>query len=151
MARTLSRSLSRRNSLSLSRSRSRSRRRPGSGRVSPRVVAGLVAVALIIANVLLVLGPVLGLVGAVAGSGPVVDIPYLSMTVLTVLGFVIALLLAGLAYLTYRPALRWTAVVLAWLVSLLASVWPIVATADAAVDRLRDILPWITETIRTLG
>lgn len=144
---------------SLSRTRLRpsrgySRGRSGyraSSRVPGHVVATAVGAVLVLLTGLLVLGPVLGLVGAAAATGPVVDVPVASSTVAVVLGFVAAAVLLLLGWRSHRSVVAWTLAVTAWLVSLVASVWPLVATADAAVDRARDIWPFIVEIVRSVG
>ena len=66
------------------------------------------------------------------------------------LGFLLAVGCLALAFASHRPWMAWTFVVLAWALSLVASAWPVVATADSAVDRARDIGPWILELVRTV-
>lgn len=136
----------------MARSRTLLRTRPryGSRRPPVRVVATAVGAVLVLGNGLLVLAPVIGLVGVAAGAGPVLDIPYASMTVAVVVGFLLAVGCLALAFASHRPWMAWTFVVLAWALSLVASAWPVVATADSAVDRARDIGPWILELVRTV-
>ena len=107
-----------------------------------------VGAALVLLVAVAVLGPVLGLVGSAAAIGPVLDVPYAGITAGIVLGFLLAL--GGLAgtFGTRRAGLGWALVVLAVLCALGASLWPLLATADAAVDRGRDVLPWITGLVR---
>ncbi|ROP42776.1 hypothetical protein [Pseudokineococcus lusitanus] len=118
---------------------------------SGRVVAVLVGAVLVLGNGLLVLGPVLGLVGAAAAAGPVLDVPAASGTVVVVLGYLVAVALLAGAWASRRTWSAWTLAVLAWLVSLAVSLWPLVATANAAVDRVGDIWPWITELVRSVS
>jgi len=120
----------------------------GSGRPPTRVVAAAVGALLVLGNGLLVLAPVVGLVGAAAGAGPVLDIPYASMTFVVVVGFLLAIGCVAVAFLTRRPWASWTVVALAWVLSLAVSLWPVVATADSAVDRARDVVPWILDLVR---
>lgn len=118
---------------------------------SGRLVAVLVGAVLVLGNGFLVLGPVVGLVGAAAAAGPVLDVPAASSTVVVVLGYVVAVALLVGAWASRRTWSAWTLAVLAWLVSLVVSLWPLVATANAAVDRVGDIWPWISELVRSVS
>lgn len=130
-------------------SRTTFRTRARQGRALPlRFVAALVGAVLVVLTALLVLGPVLGLVGAAASAGPLLSVPVGSITAVVVLGFLVSLALLVGAALSRQHWLSWTLAVLAWLVSLVASVWPIVATANQAVDRARDIWPWIVQLVQ---
>jgi hypothetical protein len=122
-------------------------RRP-TGAVLLAVVVGAV---LVLANGLLVLGPVTGLVGAAAAAGPVLDVPVGSSTLVVVLGYVVAVALLLVAWRSRRSVTAGVLAGLAWLLSLLVSLWPLVATADRAVDRVRDIVPWIVDLVRSVG
>lgn len=119
-------------------------------RLPTRIVAALVGAALVLANGLLVLVPVLGLVGAAAGAGPVLQVPYGAIAVAIVVGFLVAIACVALAAVARRDWLAWTLVVAAFVASLLGSTWPIVATASAAVDRVGDVIPFIAELIGSL-
>ncbi|PWJ54450.1 hypothetical protein SAMN06264364_107146 [Quadrisphaera granulorum] len=116
--------------------------------IPPRFVAAGVGLVLVVASGLLVLAPVLGLVGAAASAGPVLSVPVGSITAVVVLGYLLALGLLVAAAVSRQTLLAWTLAVVAWLVSLAASVWPIIATADQAVDRVRDIWPWIMQLVQ---
>lgn len=119
--------------------------------VPTRFVAAAVGAVLVVLTGLLVLGPVLGLVGAAASAGPLLSIPVGSITAVVVLGYLLALgLLAGAAVSRHAPV-AWALAVVAWLVSLAVSVWPIIATADQAVDRGRDIWPWIQQLVQQVS
>lgn len=144
------------------RTRSTARRLPrlvgvrGSSHWSSRGASGpLVAViagaVLVLLNVLLVLAPVLGLVGAAAGTGPVVDVPVISSTLGVLVGFAAALVLLLAAWRSRRTALAWVLVVLAWLVSAAGCVWPLVATGFAAADRARDVWPAVLGIVRSVS
>lgn len=128
-------------------SRSAAQRR----RVPTRLVAAGVGAVLVVLTGLLVLGPVLGLVGAAASAGPLLSIPVGSITAVVVLGYLLALGLLVAAALSRLAVASWTLVVVAWLVSLAVSVWPIIATADQAVDRGRDIWPWIQQLVQQVS
>lgn len=143
------------------RSRSTTSSRPrligvrGSGHWSRRSSGPLVAVAvgalLVVLNAVLVLGPVLGVVGAAAGTGPVVDVPVISSTIGVLLGFAAALVLLLAGWRSRRTAVAWVLAVLAWVVSLLGCVWPLVATGFAAADRARDVWPTVLEIVRSVS
>jgi len=151
-----------------SRSRSLSRSRPaafsrprlvgvrGSRHWSSRGSSGsLVAVAvgavLVVLDAVLVLVPVLGLVAAAAGTGPVVDVPVVSSAVGVLLGFALALVLLVAGWRSRRTAVAWVLAVLAWLAALAGSLWPLVATGFAAADRARDVWPTVLEIVRSVS
>ena len=94
------------------------------------------------------LGPVLGLVGAAAAAGPLLQVPYAGITAVVVLGLVAAAACVLGAYRTSAGRLGWTLVAVGWLLALLVSVWPLLATGDAAVDSARDVWPWIVQLVR---
>ncbi|MGQ7297500.1 hypothetical protein [Quadrisphaera sp. KR29] len=116
--------------------------------VPTRFVAAGVGALLVALAALLVLVPVLGLVGAAASAGPVLSVPVGSITAVVVLGFLVALGLLVAAAVSRPTWLAWGLVAVAVLVALAASVWPIIATADQAVDRARDIWPWIQQLVQ---
>ena len=120
-------------------------------RIPTRLVAAAVGAVLVIGNALLVLGPVLGLVGAAASVGPVLQIPYGLITLSIVVGFLVAILCVVLAGISRRAVPSWVLVVSAWIASLIGSVWPIVVTANAAVDRAGDVVPFIVDLIGRIG
>jgi len=120
-------------------------------RIPTRLVAAAVGAVLVIGNALLVLGPVLGLVGAAASVGPVLQIPYGLITLSIVVGFLVAILCVVLAGISRRAVPSWVLVVSAWIASLIGSVWPIVVTANAAVDRASDVVPFIVDLIGRIG
>jgi hypothetical protein len=115
------------------------------------LVAVVVGAVLVVLNALFVLGPVTGLVGAAAGTGPVVDVPVISSTVGVLLGLALAALLLVVAWRARRTALAWVLAVLAWLVSAAGCVWPLVATGFAAADRARDVWPTVLEIVRSVS
>jgi hypothetical protein len=112
------------------------------------VVRASVGALLVVLTLLLVLGPVLGLVGSAAAAGPVLRIPYAGITAVVVLALVAAAACLAGAWRASVGWVGWTLVVLAWLLTLVASLWPLVATADAAVDSARDVWPWIAQLVR---
>lgn len=109
-----------------------------------RASVGAVLVGL---TLLLVLGPVLGLVGTAAAAGPVLQIPYAGITVVVGLALLLSVACVVGAYRTRLGWLGWTLVVVGVLLALLASLWPLLATADAAVDSARDVWPWIARLV----
>ncbi|QCR18120.1 hypothetical protein [Agrococcus sp. SGAir0287] len=120
-------------------------------RVPIRLIAAAVGAVLVAGNALLVLGPVMGLVGAAASVGPVFQVPVGAIGVSIAVGFLVAIACVVLAGIARRPALSWALVVAAWISSLVGSVWPIVVTANAAVDRVGDVVPYIVQLIGQLG
>ncbi|MBB2899706.1 hypothetical protein FHR75_000494 [Kineococcus radiotolerans] len=100
------------------------------------------------ATVVLVLGPVLALLGAAASLEPLLDVPAVAAAVAVVLGLLGSAAFLVLASATYRAWLGWTFVALAWLLAVLASLWPLVAAADATVDHARDVLPRVVHLVR---
>ena len=127
--------------------RSSTRRR----RIPTRLVAAAVGAVLVVGNALLVLGPVMGLVGTAASVGPVFQVPYGAIGVSIAVGFLVAIACVVLAGISRRAAPSWVLVVAAWIASLIGSVWPIVVTANAAVDRVGDVVPYIVELIGRIG
>lgn len=117
----------------------------------PRVVRAGAGAALVLATLVLVLGPVLGLVGTAAAAGPVLQVPYAGIAVVVVLALLGCLACLAGAYRTSVDGLGWALVVLAVLLALAASLWPLVATADAAVDSARDVWPWIVRLVRDVA
>ncbi|PRY14572.1 hypothetical protein [Kineococcus rhizosphaerae] len=128
------------------RSRASATRFPVSRR--PRVVRASVGAALVDLTLLLVLGPVLGLVGTAAAVGPVLQVPYAGITVVVGLALLLSVACVVGAYRTRVGWLGWTLVAVGVLLALLASLWPLLATADAAVDSARDVWPWISRLLR---
>ncbi|WP_380173281.1 hypothetical protein ACFEMC_02480 [Kineococcus sp. DHX-1] len=131
------------------RTRASASRYPVSRR--PRVVRASTGAVLVVLVLLLVLGPVLGLVGAAAAAGPLLQVPYASITAVVVLGVLLAAACVLAAYRTSVGRLGWTLVVVAVLLALLASLWPLLATGDAAVDSARDVWPWIVQLVRDVA
>jgi hypothetical protein len=106
---------------------------------------------LVLGNGLLVLGPVLGLVGTATSLGPVLQVLGVAIAVAIVVGFLVAIGCVVLAGIARRAWLSWTLVVAAWVASLVGSIWPLVATAGAAVDRAGEVIPWILDLIQQVG
>ena len=107
-------------------------------RVPVRLIAAAVGAVIVLGNGLLVLGPVL-------------QIPAGGITIAVIVGFLVAIACVVLAGIARYPWLSWTFVVSAWVASLIASVWPLIATANAAVDRAGDVIPWIVDLIQQVG
>lgn len=120
-------------------------------RIPTRLVAAIVGAVLVIGNALLVLIPVLGLVGTAASVGPVLQVPYGQIAIAIVVGFLVAIGCVVLAGVSRRAAPSWVLVVAAWIASLIGSVWPIVVTANAAVDRVGEVVPYIVDLIGSIG
>jgi hypothetical protein len=122
-----------------------------SSRLPTRVVAVAVGTGLLLLNASLVLGPVLGLAGAVAPANSLLDVHAASVGVVVVLGFLAAGLCVLGAYVARRRVLTWGLVVLAWAISLLACLWPVIAGAEATVHRIQDVLPWVHALVRSVS
>ncbi|MFC7431580.1 MULTISPECIES: hypothetical protein [unclassified Agrococcus] len=128
------------------------RRSTARRRIPPRLIAAAVGAILVVGNGLLVLGPVMGLVGAAGSVVPgALQIPVGQIAIAIVVGFLVAAGCVVVAGVARYPWLSWTFVVAAWVSSLIGSIWPIVVTANAAVDRVGDIIPFITELISRIG
>lgn len=124
------------------------RSRAWAGGRRPRLVRAGIGTVLVVATVVLVLGPVLALLGAAASLEPLLDVPAVAAAVAVVLGLLGSAAFLVLASATYRAWLGWTFVALAWLLAVLASLWPLVAAADATVDHARDVLPRVVHLVR---
>lgn len=122
--------------------------RAGAGRPTAVRVA-LVSAALLVLLVLLgVVLPVWTLIGSadatVAGA---LDVPGGRIAAVTVLGVLVVLALAVGLVLTVRPAVAWSLTALLVVVALLTALYPLLATAQSAVDQGQAFLPWITDLV----
>jgi 4-amino-4-deoxy-L-arabinose transferase-like glycosyltransferase len=99
--------------------------------------------------VLIALGlflPLLGfLAGATASTAGLIPFPALSMTLVTLVGVVIVAGLLLLALTRRRTGVAIVWVVLAVLVALAVTVFPLVAVASGSAERASDIAPLIGE------
>jgi len=124
-------------------------RRPRPAAVWAALVTGAV---LCVSTVVFVLLPVLGLIGAADGSTVgALDVPVGSIAVALVIGLGLALVLLALIVATRNGAVAWVLAVAAVISTLVVSVWPLVATAFAAVGQAGDVIPFIQGLIEQFG
>lgn len=111
------------------------------------IAAGVGAVGFLLAVGLLI--TVIGLIGSGDGltAGTLV-VPVGRIVVVVGIGYLIALALLVLALRSGSPVQAWLCVVVALVVAYGVSIYPLFATASAAVDQARDIVPWIMDLIR---
>ena len=124
-------------------------RRPRPAAVWAALVTGAV---LCVSTVVFVLLPVLGLIGAADGSTVgALDVPVGSIAVTLVIGLGLALVLLALIVATRNGAVAWVLAVAAVISTLVVSLWPLVATAFAAVGQAGDVIPFIQGLIEQVG
>lgn len=124
-------------------------RRPRPAAVWAALVTGAV---LCVSTVVFVLLPVLGLIGAADGSTVgALDVPVGSIAVALVIGLGLALVLLALIVATRNGAVAWVLAVGAVISTLVVSLWPLVATAFAAVGQAGDVIPFIQGLIEQVG
>ena len=93
--------------------------------------------------------PLVGFLGGVtATTAGLVPFPVIRVTLVTVLGGVVVLGLLVLAVTRRRTVSAWVPVVLAVLVTLAVTVYPLVAVAVGSADRAGDVWPIITDLVR---
>ncbi len=111
------------------------------------IAAGVGAIGFLLAVVLLV--TVVGLIGSGDGltAGTLV-VPVGRIVVVVGLCYLVALALLVLALRSGSPVQAWLCVVVSVVIAFTVSVYPLFATASAAVDQARDIIPWIRDLIR---
>ena len=124
-------------------------RRPRPAAVWAALVTGAV---LCVSSVVFVLLPVLGLIGAADGSTVgALDVPVGSIAVALVIGLGLALVLLALIVATRNGAVAWVLAVAAVISTVVVSLWPLVATAFAAVGQAGDVIPFIQGLIEQVG
>lgn len=124
-------------------------RRPRPAAVWAALVTGVV---LCVSTVVFVLLPVLGVIGAADGSTVgALDVPVGSIAAALVTGVGLALVLLALIVATRNGAVAWVLAVAAMISTLVVSVWPLVATAFAAVGQAGDVIPFIQGLIEQFG
>ena len=124
-------------------------RRPRPAAVWAALVTGAV---LCVSSVVFVLLPVLGLIGAADGSTVgALDVPVGSIAVALVIGLGLALVLLALIAATRNGAVARILAVAAVTSTLVVSLWPLVATAFAAVGQAGDVIPFIQGLIEQVG
>jgi hypothetical protein len=103
---------------------------------------GLVAVLLLaFAAFLPLVGFLVGITGTTAGLVP---FPFLRVTLATLVGAVVVLALLLLAVTRRHGATSWVVVVLALLVAVGVTVFPLVAVAIGSADRAGDVWPVVS-------
>lgn len=124
-------------------------RRPRPAAVWAALVTGAV---LCVSSVAFVLLPVLGLIGAADGSTVgALNVPVGSIAVALVIGLGLALVLLALIVATRNGAVAWVLAVAAVISTLVVSLWPLVATAFAAVGQAGEVIPFIQGLIERFG
>ncbi|OII31689.1 MFS transporter permease [Curtobacterium sp. MMLR14_010] len=93
--------------------------------------------------------PLVGfLAGVTATTAGLVPFPVIRVTLVTVLGGLVVLGLLVLAVTRRRTVAAWIPVVLAVLVTLAVTVYPLVTVAVGSADRAGDVWPIITDLVR---
>ena len=93
--------------------------------------------------------PLVGFLGGVtATTAGLVPFPVIRVTLVTVLGGLVVLGLLVLAVTRRRTVAAWIPVVLAVLVTLAVTVYPLVTVAVGSADRAGDVWPIITDLVR---
>lgn len=93
--------------------------------------------------------PLVGFLGGVtATTAGLVPFPVIRVTLVTVLGGLVVLGLLVLAVTRRRTVAAWVPVVLAVLVTIAVTVYPLVAVAVGSADRAGDVWPIITDLVR---
>lgn len=93
--------------------------------------------------------PLVGFLGGVtATTAGLVPFPVIRVTLVTVLGGLVVLGLLVLAVTRRRSVAAWIPVVLAVLVTLAVTVYPLVTVAVGSADRAGDVWPIITDLVR---
>jgi hypothetical protein len=109
-------------------------------------VVGVLVVLLVFTGGFL---PLVGFLGGVtATTVGLVPFPFVRVTLVTVLGGLVVLGLLVLAVTRRRAVAAWVPVVLAVLVTLAVTVYPLVAVAVGSADRAGDVWPIITDLVR---
>jgi len=113
------------------------------------LATGLVVCLLVVGGVFV---PVLALIGAAdGGTAGALDVPVGSIAGAAAVGFLLALALLGLVFLSRHGALAWVLAVAAVVSTLLVSLWPLFATALAGVDQARDVWPFVQDLVARAG
>lgn len=139
----------------MSRDHASFRRRTGRGfryAGAARTRGAVVAAAVGILGVLLALALLIGVVTLI-GSGDgltagTLVVPVGRIVGVVALGYAVALIALVLTVRSGSAVRAWICAVAAVLVAVGVSVYPLVATASAAVDQARDIVPWIIDLVR---
>ncbi|OIH92305.1 MFS transporter permease [Curtobacterium sp. MCBA15_001] len=111
-------------------------------------VVGLVVVLLLFVGAFL---PLTGfLAGVTATTAGLVPFPFVRVTLVTILGGIVVLALLVLAVTRRRSVAAWVPVVLAVLVTLAVTAYPLVTVAIGSADRAGDVWPIITDLVRRI-
>lgn len=111
-------------------------------------VVGVLAVLLLFVGAFL---PLTGfLAGVTATTAGLVPFPFVRVTLVTILGGVVVLALLILAVTRRRSVAAWVPVVLAVLVTLAVTAYPLVTVAIGSADRAGDVWPIITDLVRRI-
>jgi hypothetical protein len=109
-------------------------------------VVGVLVVLLVFTGGFL---PLVGFLGGVtATTVGLVPFPFVRVTLVTVVGGLVVLGLLVLAVTRRRAVAAWVPVVLAVLVTLAVTVYPLVAVAVGSADRAGDVWPIITDLVQ---
>jgi hypothetical protein len=132
----------------------RSGRRFGRER-PPRARGVWIATAVGVLVVLLVFTggflPLVGFLGGVtATTAGLVPFPFVRVTLVTILGGLVVLGLLVLAVTRRRAVAAWFPVVLAVLVTVAVTVYPLVTVAVGSADRAGDVWPIISDLVRRI-
>lgn len=93
--------------------------------------------------------PLVGFLGGVtATTAGLVPFPVIRVTLVTVLGGLVVLGLLVLAVTRRRSVAAWIPAVLAVLVTIAVTVYPLVTVAVGSADRAGDVWPIITDLVR---
>jgi hypothetical protein len=125
----------------------RIRRQTAASRPRPRGV-WIATVVGVLAVLVLAFGAFLPLVGFLAGitgtTAGLVPFPFVRVTLVTLLGAVVVLAFLLLAATRRHTTTSWTAVVLALLVTVGVTVFPLVVVAIGSADRAGDVWPVVS-------
>ncbi|SDU89714.1 hypothetical protein SAMN04488544_1619 [Microlunatus sagamiharensis] len=126
-----------------------------STRGSARPTGVRAALVVAVLGVLLVLGavlaPVLGTIGSAdAASAGALDVPVGRIILVGVLGLLVVLALGVGLFRTWSTPVAWALAVVAVLVTLVVSLYPLLVAADAALQQGRAFVPWVTGLVARL-
>ncbi|WP_144765121.1 MFS transporter permease [Curtobacterium sp. 9128] len=111
-------------------------------------VVGVLAVVLVFVGAFL---PLTGfLAGVTATTAGLVPFPFVRVTLVTVLGGIVVLGLLVLAATRRRSLAAWVPAVLAIVVTLAVTAYPLVTVAIGSADRAGDVWPIITDLVRRI-
>ena len=98
-----------------------------------------------------VLAPVLATIGSAdAASAGALDVPVGRIVAVGVLGLLVVLALGVGLVRTSNVGVAWALAVVVLVVTLIVSLYPLFATANAALQQGRDFIPWVTGLVAQL-